>query len=200
MGIISNAVYFLQATLSQADEKTKEYLEIISTGVYRAEKIVSALFDLSHTRPPQPEKIAISTLATEVLGRQLPPETVRVTSTINKNLPPVFVDIQQIKQALANLALNAYQAMPDGGELTLGARIEPDRVCLLFTDTGQGIPPAILPKIFEPLFGTKVYGIGLGLTVAKNLIEVNEGSLAVESVKGQGSTFTVTLPTKVVVS
>jgi signal transduction histidine kinase len=106
------------------------------------------------------------------------------------------VDPLQIEQVLANLVSNACQAMPQGGRLTLSARAEEGWVQLSVADTGCGIPPENLEKIFEPLFTTRARGIGLGLAVSRNLVEVNGGSIQVESTEGQGSTLTVTLPTR----
>ncbi|MCI0528985.1 MAG: PAS domain S-box protein, partial [Nitrospira sp.] len=112
LGVITNAVYFLQLVLPEADETIKEYLAIIASRVYEAERIVSDLLSLSRTRPVHKEQLPISTLVTEALTRQPPPETVTVTTHLNSNLPPVFIDPQQIGQVLTNLLSNAYQAMP----------------------------------------------------------------------------------------
>jgi len=219
LGVISNAVYFLQMTLPDADETTSEYLGIISSEVRDAEKIVADLLDFSRTRTPDREEIAVSDLVTQVLGKRPPPEGVQVTTEIGPDLPPVYVDPRQMGQVLTNLVTNAYQAMPEGGRLTIhvseGEGIErpgddlpvPPSPCLRvsISDTGCGIPHENLEKIFEPLFTTRAKGIGLGLAVSKNLVEANEGSIAVESPStalgtgragevGKGSTFTVRLP------
>lgn len=85
--------------------------------------------------------------------------------------------------------------MPDGGELIVRAWSEQDQVQLSITDTGHGMSREIMEKIFEPLFTTKAKGIGLGLALSKNLVEVNGGSIEVESTEGQGTTFVITLPT-----
>jgi signal transduction histidine kinase len=142
----------------------------------------------------------------------------------------VFVDAAQIgQQVLANLITNAYQAMPNGGTLTITAKVInndadpppasslspssyslpptpypllptpysllPTSVALTIADTGVGLSPEAIEKLFEPLYTTKAKGIGLGLAVSKKLIEVNDGIIEVESVEGQGSVFTITLPT-----
>jgi len=196
LGVISNAVYYLQTALPDADETTKEYLEVISSEVRNSAKIVSGLLDLSRTRPAEREEIAVSDLVTQVLERHPPPQKVKVTTKIAPNLPPVFVDPRQIGQVLVNLVTNAYQAMPEGGRLTINAQGEKDQVYLSITDTGCGISKENTKMLFEPLFTTKVRGIGLGLAVSKNLVEVNGESIEVESQEGRGSTFTLILPTK----
>ena len=208
LGVISNAVYYLKMVLSDADETTREYLEIVSSEVRNSEKIVSDLLDFSRTRLPEREEIAVSEMVARVLERRPPPENVEVTTQIPSDLPPVFVDPRQIEQVLGNLVTNAYQAMPEGGQLIIktsevagkppkssASSVEPSGwVSLSITDTGAGISPENMKKIFEPLFTTKAKGIGLGLTVSRNLVEASGGSIEVESEEGVGSTFTVWLP------
>lgn len=91
---------------------------------------------------------------------------------------------------------NAVQAMPAGGQLTIKTGVPcPGRVTASVTDTGVGMPPDTLDRLFEPLFTTKAKGIGLGLPLAKSLVEVHGGTIQVESAGGRGTTFTVNLPT-----
>jgi signal transduction histidine kinase len=197
-------------TLSAADETTREYLDIISSEVRNSTKIVSDLLDFARTRPAEREKIAVSELVAQSLEKRPPPENVEVVTEIASDLPPVFVDPRQMGQVLGNLVTNAYQAMPEGGNLTISAqaaslpcgrgRAGVGAVALSITDTGCGISQENLDKLFEPLFTTKARGIGLGLAVSRNLVEANGGSIEVESKEGEGSTFTVILPTKEAVS
>jgi signal transduction histidine kinase len=99
-------------------------------------------------------------------------------------------------QVLGNLTLNACQAMKDGGRLIITSRIQNERIRIAVQDTGTGISPENMKKLFEPLFTTKPKGIGLGLAVCQKLIKANNGRIEVESdgVPGKGSTFTVWLP------
>ena len=204
LGVISNAIYYLQTTLPDADETTKEYLEMISSEVRHGEKIVSDLLDLSRTKPAEREEIAVSDLVAQVLEKQPPPQKVKVTTKTASDLPPLFVDPRQVGQVLVNLVTNAYQAMPEGGRLTISAQGEKGQVYLSISDTGCGISKEKMKRVFEPLFTTKARGIGLGLAVSKNLMEVNGGSIEAESPsaplrtgeEGKGSTFTMILPTK----
>jgi signal transduction histidine kinase len=106
----------------------------------------------------------------------------------------VYVDPGQIGLVLGNLVINAYQAMPEGGSLIISARAEEDEVALSVADIGCGISQEYMAKLFEPLFTTKARGIGLGLAISKNLVEVNGGSIEVESEVGRGSIFTIRLP------
>jgi DNA-binding LacI/PurR family transcriptional regulator/signal transduction histidine kinase len=195
LGVIANAIYFLQLTSPDADATTKEYLDLIAGRVAETERIVSALLDFSHTRLPVKETVEVGRLVADVLAQNPPPRQVQVATNIAPDLPPVYVDASQIgQQVLANLITNAYQAMPNGGQLTITAQADASGVKLSVADTGVGMSPETQAKIFEPLFTTKAKGIGLGLAVSKNLVELNSGRIEVESIEGQGSTFTIALP------
>jgi signal transduction histidine kinase len=121
---------------------------------------------------------------------------VGVKTEFPEDLPKVYVDPAQINLVLINLIVNAYQAMLEGGKLVIEADVIGDGVQLAIKDDGSGISEDHMTKLFEPLFTTKAKGIGLGLAVSKNLMETNGGTIEVESVKGVGSTFTITLPTE----
>lgn len=200
LGVMNNAVYYLKTTLNDTEETTKEYLEIISSEIYNADKIVSDLLDFSRVKPAEREKTALSELVAQVLEKHQAPENVEVTAAIPPDLCTVFVDPGKIDQVLVNLVTNAYQAMTDAGRLTVRAREEQNKVSLSITDTGCGISKANMQNIFEPLFTTKARGIGLGLAVSRSLVEASGGSIKVESEEGKGSTFTLILPTKAAVS
>ena len=196
LGVISNAVYYLKMVQPDAEETVKEYLETISEEVNRSTQIVSDLLDFSRVKSVEREETAVSDLIAEVLEKQPVPENVKVTSTIPSDLPPVFIDLRQIRQVFDNLITNACQAMPEGGKLSISAIAEQDKVHVSFTDTGSGISEENMEKVFEPLFTTKARGIGLGLAVSRNLVEANGGSIEVESEEDKGSTFTVILSCK----
>jgi PAS domain S-box-containing protein len=195
LGVISSAAYMLQSILLDADERIREYLSLISEETRSATKIVNDLMDFARTRPAQQEETDLSSLIVRVLERQAPPQDVQVATEIAANLPITFVDPQQIALVLANLVNNAYQAMPDGGVLTISAQQDNGTVVLSVRDTGCGIPRENMDRLFEPLFTTKPRGIGLGLATSKSLVEANGGSIDVESQEGRGSAFTITLPT-----
>lgn len=112
------------------------------------------------------------------------------------DLPSVPLNKDLFSQALLNLLLNAVQAMPTGGELTLQAAVENSNVVLSLIDTGAGIAADVLPKIFKPFFSTKTKsgGSGLGLPTTKKIIEVHRGTIDVQSEVGKGTKFTIRLP------
>jgi signal transduction histidine kinase len=116
------------------------------------------------------------------------------------DLPPVRLDRELFQQAVLNLMLNAQQAMPEGGELTIQASVEtageagPSAVALSFIDTGKGMSPEVLGRVFRPFFSTKPGGSGLGLPTTRKIIEAHGGTIHVQSELGHGTKFTLRVP------
>jgi PAS domain S-box-containing protein len=215
LGVISNAVYFLKMVQTDAPEKIKEYLNTIERETRASEKILTDLLDFVRVESVRRGSVAVADLIRQTLERFPAPESVQVELDLPAGLPGAYADSQQIVQVLGNLVLNAYQAMPHGGKLLVLSRVEGSVISnqspitaplttaspitdhwILITvkDTGIGIPPENMEKLFEPLFTTRTKGIGLGLAVSKKLIEANGGRIEVQSEPGKGSTFTVWLP------
>jgi signal transduction histidine kinase len=119
---------------------------------------------------------------------------VAIVNQVPSSLPPVFVDRTLVARALSNIVENALYAMPGAGTLTLEGAVEAENVRLSVTDTGAGMDKEALARVFEPYFSTKTTGTGLGLPIARRNIELNGGSIAVNSEKGVGTTVTVRLP------
>jgi len=196
LGVISNAAYYLKMTLADSDEKTGEYLGIISSEIGTATKIVSDLLDFSRIRSMEKSPTDVSQVIAEVLETLTIPDEVEVVPEAPVGLPAAQVDPRHLRQVLENLLTNACQAMPEGGRLAIGVAAASAQVVVRVRDTGPGIPREHLDKVFEPLFTTKARGIGLGLAVSRSLSEANGGSIEVESQAGKGTTFTVFLPTR----
>lgn len=209
LGIISNAIYFLKFVQPDAEEKVKQYHAMIEQEVRNSEKIINDLLDFARLDSTDREPVAVRELVQRTLARSPIPEAIKTTLNLPESLPKVFVDIQQMEQVLGNLTVNACQAMvsPRGttpldltigavkrGELTISAQVKNEMVAIAVKDTGAGISPENIGKIFEPLFTTKAKGIGLGLAVSRKLAEANGGQIEVKSELGKGSTFTLFLP------
>jgi PAS domain S-box-containing protein len=194
LGVMSNAIYFLKMKHADADPSTREYLDLLSQEVRNAEKIVSDLLDFSRIRVVEREKIEVAELIARVLERQPPPPNIHVAVTVGFEPPSVWVDPRHMVQVFSNLVTNAFQAMPDGGELMIRAERAGNKTRIQVADTGCGISPENLDKVFEPLFTTRARGIGLGLAISKSLVESNNGTITVESEAGKGTTFTILLP------
>jgi signal transduction histidine kinase len=119
---------------------------------------------------------------------------IEIKSYLPGDLPPVALDADLFKQVLLNLLLNAQQAMPDGGEVTIQGRSERDAIFLSVIDTGKGMTPELSAKIFRPFFSTRQGGTGLGLATTRKIVEAHGGTIEVQSEVGLGSKFTIRLP------
>ncbi len=196
LGVMSNAVYFLQSVLTDADDTTKEYLNILKNEIASSERIVSDLLDSVRTKPPQPEAVGVAELLVQTLHKCAVPASVEVQMDIPPALPPLRVDMQQTQQVFRNLMSNGIEAMPDGGSLEVRAAADDagGTVTISVRDSGVGMTAEQMRRLFQPLYTTKPRGIGLGLVVVKNLTEANGGKVEVRSEPGKGTTFVVTLP------
>jgi PAS domain S-box-containing protein len=194
LGVISNAIYFLKLVQPDADEKIKKYHGMIERETHNTEKIINDLLDFARLKSVEQEPVSVPELVQRVLSRFPAPESVTVTLKLPPNLPMVFADPRQMEQVLGNLIVNAWQAMPNGGKLTITAHRQKEMVAIAVKDSGGGVPPENMQKLFEPLFTTKSKGIGLGLPISQKLAEANGGRIEVQSEPGKGSTFTVYLP------
>lgn len=205
LSVMTNAVYYLRLIQPQADAKITEYLDIISAEIKKSSRIIQGLIDLTRSKQAEPREIVIPELLAVVLAGLERPENITVQQRTSPDLPLAWADPLHMDQVFSNLVLNAYQAMPNGGQLTVEAAWVEDwswpgtteplpALFVRVQDTGIGIADDMIDTIFEPLFTTKTHGIGLGLAIAKNLVEANHGCIKFESTEGQGTTFTVWLP------
>lgn len=122
-------------------------------------------------------------------------DNIDIKSYFPSDLPQVLLDREMFKQALLNLLLNAQQAMPGGGEITIQAARETEgTVVLNIIDTGKGMPPDVAAKVFRPFFSTRTSGSGLGLATTRKIIEAHNGTIALQSEVGRGTKFTIRLP------
>jgi PAS domain S-box-containing protein len=192
LSAIKSAAYFLNMALEAPDLEVKETLEILEKEVANSTAIISALLDFARSKPPSLRNTNINVVVQEALSPTVVPENVEVVIRLDERLPPILADPDQLVQVFSNIISNAIQAMPDGGVLTIKSEApSPESVAISVSDTGMGIPDENMSKIFEPLFTTKAKGIGLGLAVAKTLVEAHGGTITVESEVGKGTTFTV---------
>jgi len=194
LAVINNALYMLRLSEHCQDPAIEEYLNIIDQEVAASNKIITDLLTFARIKPANLSPVDLRAVLAAIFRKFVPPEIVQIKSELTQDLPPVYVDDKQVEQVITNLVTNAYQAMPEGGSLTIKSEIARDLLKIDFIDTGIGIPPENLEKIFEPLFTTKAKGIGLGLTISKMLAEINGGKIKVKSKVGRGSTFSLFLP------
>jgi two-component system NtrC family sensor kinase len=175
----------------------QEELVIVQQEVDRIAVIVQRLLEFQRPKHGRRTLQTVSHLLDDVLalaGKQLQHSKIAVSREDTVGLEPIMVAGDQLKQVFLNLVLNALEAMPDGGELTIRSRPIDEQLEISFTDTGAGIEPEELSQIFEPFFSTKHTGSGLGLAVSQEIVADHGGSLEVLSQPGRGSTFLVLLP------
>lgn len=176
-----------------------ELLKALDQESHRSRTIVGNLLDYSRVRPPTRVLTDIHALlddSLKLVEHQASLQSVRIARQYQEGLPPLRLDPGQIKQVFLNVILNAVQAMPQGGTLTLKTEATPTRAKIQIQDTGVGIPPEQLPKVFEPFFTTKEVGsgTGLGLFISYGIIQRHQGTIELTSQMGRGTTTTIQLP------
>ena len=194
--ILGRAEYLIQRT---ADEGMKKGLATIVTQVERITKVMNQLLTFARRKPSERRAVDLGEIvddSLEMFEERIAHSRVTIEKTIESSLPPVLADRDQLIQVLINLVMNSLHAMPEGGRLGLSLDREHGHVRVGVSDTGHGMPEEIRSKVFEPFFTTKDFGkgTGLGLTVVKGIIEEHGGTIAVESVVDQGTTFWIRLP------
>lgn len=174
-------------------------LEILRNEAKRLEEALNDFLRFAKGEKPHLAECDVNALVDD-LANFVEPEATRVNIRVRRNLDPSSprcqADANLLRQALMNLVVNAKQAMPNGGELIFETRNDRDNILISITDTGEGIPPERLGKIFEAYYSTKKTGSGLGLATTKRIIESHHGTIAVHSEVGKGTQFTIRLPKK----
>ncbi|MBP7571471.1 MAG: HAMP domain-containing protein [Acidobacteria bacterium] len=181
---------------AQAREACTRNLRLVQRETERCSAIVRNLLDFARQRPPTLKDLDLSAVAEEalsLLAHRLQMQNVTLVKDL-ASLPTVRADFGQMRQAFVNIALNAAEAMAEGGTLTVRSRVEGGMAAVEFADSGPGIPPEHLSRILDPFFTTKEKGTGLGLSVVYGLIERHAGKLDISSRVGQGTTVVIRLP------
>ncbi len=194
LGVINNSAYYLSIKLKDADENIKKHLHILEGEVQRANSFISNLLDFAKVKTMSFEKADVNNIIKSLLGKIIFPEDIFLEIDLNAELPLIQLDPNQIQDAFQNIILNAIQAMPEGGKLEIKTLMMENNIEIIFKDTGIGIPRKNHQKIFEPLFTTKSNGIGLGLSIVKDIVEKHEGKIEIVSVANAGSIFTLKIP------
>jgi len=181
-----------------AAQKARRYLDIIEGEVRRLDKVLRSFLEFAN--PPQTTKAPfrinpVVRLMTDFMAQEFRQKNIEFKMILADNLPQFLGSADQFKQALLNLMINSIQAMPNGGALTIETGLENQKISIRISDTGSGIDPAVMNRIYDPYFTTKTRGSGLGLTIVKRFIKDHGGLIQVRSEKGQGTTFDIQLPT-----
>ena len=193
LAAIKNISYFLSKMGTFSDPKSKQMVGMLSAEVLRANKIITDLLDYSRTK--KLTKLTIDTVSfiNKVIPSVPMPDNIKITTDIEQF--SVVLDPDKMTQVLINLITNARDAMPpEGGEINVSAK-KTDGVCLISVkDNACGMSEETLSHLFEPLFTTKLKGIGLGLPIVKEIIEAHQGKIVVTSQKNIGTVFKIKLP------
>lgn len=199
---IQNALYLVRQEPAISLQSMDD-LQVASTEAGRMAELISRLRETY--RPATGEEFRLESLNTIVVDVQrliathLRHNSIEFRFDPNPDLPLIPGIRDQLKQVMLNLSLNAVEAMPNGGTLTVRTRHQPatSGVLLSIHDTGSGIPPDALNNVFDPFFTTKESGTGLGLTITYDIIQRHKGRIEVESEPGRGATFTIWLPVEI---
>jgi PAS domain S-box-containing protein len=195
---IAGELYLAEQDMANApDSKHKkeatESMIFVQTQLDYINKIVSDLQDYARPLQPDNSETELTSLIHEILQTISFPDNVNISVETDGCLQ-CRTDQMFIRRALTNLVNNAIQAMPNGGDLKIGAAKKESKATITVADTGMGIPEEIKAKLFTPMFTTKAKGQGLGLAVVKRLVEALNGSITFESETGKGTKFTIELP------
>jgi len=185
------------------DEDREQDFRIIKKEIDRINENITRLLNFARPEEPQFQQINAHELLKDTLSLLMPKikkNNIQLNLSLTDPLPPMEGDSKQLGQVLLNLLLNAIEAMPQGGTLTIQSNIETNPegqeklFQLVIQDTGQGIPESDIPHLFDPFFTTKEEGTGLGLSIVHSLVQKHHGRIEVESEWGRGSSFILTLP------
>lgn len=204
---LKNPLFPLQITvenMQRARERYPEQFEEVfreGTSTLLAElanlkQIIGRFSDFAKMPAPEMQPISLNALASETVrlfGPQLENAGVRAALELDPNLRPVPADTEQMSRVLRNLTLNAIDAMPQGGVLTLRTAALPGGARLEVSDTGTGLTPEECERIFTPYYTSKTHGTGLGLAIVQSVVSDHKGRIAVESAPGKGTTFRIEL-------
>ena len=188
------------ANLPDNDQKQNalESLDEIEKNIDYINKIVADLQDYARPLNPRAQETNIKSLFNEIVTKNGVPKNIKIAIEVEDKAERIMADPDYLKRIFSNLTLNAAQAMPNGGKLTIRAFADKETNDVLITvkDTGVGIPEEVKPKLFTPMVTTKSKGQGFGLAVVKRMTEGLGGTVTFESIEGKGTTFIIRLPTQ----
>ncbi|MCL4440366.1 MAG: ATP-binding protein [Firmicutes bacterium] len=196
IGVVKAAVQVMEKEFPH-DQGIKEYAAVIKEQVDRQNKVIQELLDFGRPSEASFSDLCISTVLEKVLtftSPMLRQNSIHLNIHLESGLPKIMADASRIKQVFVNMILNAIQAMPDGGNLEIRTYLYNGLICTEFMDSGLGIDPEELSRIFDPFYTTKDSGTGLGLSISHQIIKSHSGTIHVSSVPGEGTVFNVLLP------
>lgn len=193
---IVNATYYLKKNYApKMDDTGREMIQNIEQGIKRSNKIIDDLLEYSREMRIEITETDPKSLLAASLHQVKVPATVEIID--QTQIQPILkLDKEKIERVFINLITNAFDAMSNGGSLTIKSERRKGKILFHFTDTGIGMSKETLSKLWTPLFTTKAKGMGFGTAICKRIVEAHGGKITAKSAIGQGSTFIVTLPIK----
>lgn len=186
-----------EAEDGSTDEKMAKSLNICSREVERLDGIITHFLAAIRPQPPDLRKVDLIETLNDVLEVEedlFRERKVEIIVNLDSLPPPVLADPDQVKQVFFNILKNAVEAMPDGGSIRVRWRRDANYIFLLFADSGEGIDPEDIPRVFQPYFTTKDTGNGLGMMVVQRIMRDHHGSIAIDSRPGDGTIVTLQFP------
>jgi len=208
LGTIRNTIFNIKQLISKNNYELEPELDRMERNVVRCDHIIEELLDFTRLQERSFEPVKIDPWLNELIEEQSVPEEITVTLNLKAQVV-VYIDYESFRRAVINVVQNGIQAMTKAKldkkseqfkqrdmRLTVESRVHQDRVEVIITDNGEGIPQANLNKIYEPLYSTKSFGVGLGLPIVKGIMEQHLGGIDIDSQVGIGTKVTLWLPTK----
>jgi two-component system CheB/CheR fusion protein len=195
LSVIDSSVYYLKTKLKDADGKTQQHLDRIKSSVVNSTAIIESLLNLTRMDKPRLGRLNLIAITADAIAVSKVPSAVSIVNKFSEEEVAINADGEQLRMAFKNIIKNAVEAMDSKGMLTVTAHITADgKAEVSFTDTGPGIAVENLGRVFQPLFSTKAKGIGLGLSIAKTIINKHGGTIEAKSEPGKGANIIIEFP------
>jgi PAS domain S-box-containing protein len=190
----------MDADTHSLPQEVRDDLQVLHQHAQRVSQIARGLLSFARQSGGELRPLDLSQLVEQTLlfmQTQIVKEGIEIRTALDRGLPPLMGDANALQQVVVNLLTNARDAIDGRGEIRLEtgpAPDDPSRIRLVVSDTGSGIPPEELPRIFDPFYTTKPRGTGLGLSVSYGIVQDHQGTIEVESERGRGTTFVISFP------
>ena len=192
IGGLSNIAYYLSKSLKVEDESQKKMIDLLSKEVNNLNKKIAEVFDTNRIKQLTKTKCDLKNILLLAIS-----ETQIEGIIFEHNLisVPVYADSERLKQAITNIITNAKEAMKNYGTIKIDMQLISDTIIVTIKDFGSGMTPEVLEQCFDPLFSTKITkAVGMGLTIAQQIIEMHNGTVKIESSSARGTTVIISLP------
>lgn len=203
LGAMRNSIFAVVESTRNKGLGVERALERVDRNIQRCDDIIGDLMEFAEQKEPDLTTVSIDTWLDKALAEQTLPEGIKIAGELGAANPEASIDTELFRCAIDNLIENAAQAMSEGvdpedegaaGKITVTTRLDGDRIRISICDEGPGIPADVLPKIFEPLFSTKGFGVGVGLPTVKRIMDQFGGGVAITSEPGAGTQVELWLP------